>query len=573
MLGHLQVKNFALIEDMEIELSPGLNVITGETGAGKSLFVDAVQVALGARASTDYIRSGAEEASVWALFVLPDDDLALPMEELGIDAPEGTVLVQRDLRRHGANKARINGRLASVATVADFSRSMVELHGQHEQRGLLEPNTQRDILDAVGGHPLLQRRAEVGGLVERLREVTREQDDLLGDERERARRLDLLMYQLNEIGEADLDPAEEEDLLRRREVMAHTEDLRRISGDAVDRLSEGDPSRPAILFELGAISENLERMAGLDGDLEPIARGIQSGYLEIEEAVSSLRRYLEDLHFDEDEQRRIEERLELISGLKRKYGGSVDEVLEYGREVSSEIERIESSEEEASRLAKLREDLEVSLGDAALDLGRMRCEAAKRLKERVESELAGLHMEDTHFEARLSQREDPAGIGVGDKTVRISYTGAEEVEFLIAPNPGEPPMPLRRIASGGELARISLALESAAAAVQSPPTLIFDEIDAGVGGRAGTAVARKLAHLATTHQVLCVTHLPQIAAMADSHFHLAKETHEDRTISSAKLLDSEERVEEIARMLAGDIDRTAALEHARSMLAGARDHR
>ena len=569
MLAHLQVKNFALIEGVEVELAPGLNVITGETGAGKSLFVDAVQVALGARASADFVRTGADSAAVWALFILPETrELADLLAELGIEAPEGTVLVERELRREGANRARINDRLASVSAIGEFSRHMVELHGQHEGRGLLDPATQRDILDSVGGAELRSVRRRVGERVGELADIRRAQERLLGDDRERARRLDLLRYQKDEIEAARITPEEESALNDQRHRMANLETLRSGTASAVGRLSEGDAQRPALLEDLGEIAEGLERILAVDPELETAARTVESASLELEEVARSLRRYLENLSFDAEDQRRVEERLELIADLKRKYGGTVEEVLAYGRGVAREIEAIESSEEEAARLAEERGRVETALGEAARELGVLRHRAAKELVERVEAQLADLHMEDTRFEVDFARREDvEAGISIEGRSYRVGAHGAEDVEFLIAPNPGEPPLPLRRIASGGELARISLALESAAAAVASPPTLIFDEIDAGVGGRAGTAVARKLAELARTHQVLCVTHLAQIAALADAHFYLAKSVSGDRTASSVTALEGESRVEEVARMLSGDIDRDAAIEHARSMIA------
>ncbi len=568
MLAHLQVKNFALIEGIEVEPGPGLNVITGETGAGKSLFVDAIQVALGARASTDLIRTGAGLAAVWALFELPNDArITALMEELGIEAPDNTILVEREIRRERANRAKINGRLASVSAITDFSAAMVELHGQHEQRGLLDPSRQLEILDTTGGEDLLATRSELRSLVGELRDIAQRQSGILGDERERARRLDLLRYQLSEIEAADLDVAEEEELLEQRKRMANLETLRSTGAKAVGLLAEGNPERPPLLEELGEIVDELERALALDSAIEDIHRGVQSGMLELEEAARSLRRYLEDLAFDEGDQRRVEERLQSLADLKRKYGASVSEVLEYAERVRGEIAEIESSEVEAQRLRERRSEVEQSLGVVAARLGHLRSQAAQRLEQMVEGELADLHMGDTSFEVRLTRREDPAGIPVDGKPTRVGSDGAEEVEFLIAPNPGEPARPLRRIASGGELARISLALESAAAGMESPPTLIFDEIDAGVGGRAGTAVARKLASLAAKYQVLCVTHLPQIAALADVHFYLTKEIRGDRTVSLLRRLEGDERIAEVARMLAGDIDREAALEHARSMIA------
>jgi len=568
LLAHLQVKNFALIEDIEVELSDGLNVITGETGAGKSLFVDAMQVALGGRGSTEFVRTGAEEATVWALFDLPDSLHAQQiLDDLGIEAPEATVLIEREIRRSGANRARINGRLASVATIAAFSKSMVELHGQHEQRGLISPNRQREILDSMGGPSLAAGLQAVESAVRRLRSIYERQREILGDSRERARRLDLLRYQRDEIDGAALDPHEEDELLDRRNVMANVQALRTGIGEAVTVLSEGDAGRVPMLEELGHLSASLGRLADMDPALGATQEVIHSAQLELEEAARALRRYLDCLDFDPQDRERVEQRLQLLTELKRKYGSSIQEVIAYGQEVVAEIARIESSEEEAERLGEEQLQAEREVAEAANALGAMRREAAESLRAGVESELADLHMENTRFAVHFERHEDPEGVPLGDGRFRVGLRGAEDVEFMISPNPGEPLMPLRRVASGGELARISLALESAAAAIESPPTLIFDEIDAGVGGRAGSAVARKLAGLARCHQVLCVTHLPQIASYADVHFYLAKHSSDERTVSTLTRLSAEQRVDEVARMLAGDIDREAAIAHARKMIA------
>ncbi len=567
MLVQLEVKNFALIESIAVELEWGLNVITGETGAGKSLFVDAAQVALGGRASHDFIRSGSDRSEVRALFVLNHRRLPEALaEKLALDE-ENTVLIERELRREGANRARINGRLASVNTIDEFASYMVELHGQHEQHRLLRADQQRALLDALGGETLEEERRQVADQYAAWRAVQEELTALLGDDAERARRLDFLRYQVQEIEAAELSPEEERELRERRKILGNLDQLREGLAEGMNLLSEGDPMHPALIEQMGQLVTMLGRLSEIDQTLEPAFSTSDGLQQQLQDLGRDLREHLDQLPFDPNELETIQERLQGIADLKRKYGATIADVLAYGDQARAEIERIESSEKRIEELKAKQEELEGQLANAAVVLSERRQETAQWLEVALIEALSDLQMEETQFEVAFEWPDDKHGIRIGDRRVRCSPHGADEVGFLISPNPGEPLMPLGKVASGGELARIMLALKNIAADADDTPTLIFDEIDAGVGGKAGQAVARKLASLARTHQVLCVTHLPQIAALADNHYHLRKRRVEGRTVTELLQLSGDDRVDELARMLGGDADATGR-EHARRLLAG-----
>ncbi len=569
ILGHLAVKNFALIEDVEVELKPGLNIITGETGAGKSLFVDAVQISLGRRGSSEYVRTGSSESVIQALFLIPDPGFRGGLlEDLGIGEEDGQVLVERQLRRDGNNRARINGRLASVTTIRNLASAIVDLHGQHEQHGLLSSREQLEMLDSLAGEGVYRLRGQVARVHRELGRVREEIRSNLGDPKERARQLDLLQYQLQEIDEADLKPDEQEQLQKKRNILGNLDLLQTGVAEFLGLVMEGTPGRRSVLDELGDRVASLGRMADIDGNLGEPLETLQAAQFEIEEVARTLRRYAEGLDFDPRALHLVEQRLDLIHRLRQKYGSSVKEVLEYRDRVADKILDIENSKERVEALLEKERVLVGELGALAGELSDLRRETASQVRVQVEEELADLSMENTQFDIAFAREPDEDGVQVAGEWVRCSDRGVDLVEFVISPNPGEPLRPLRQTASGGELARIMLALKNILAGADATPVLIFDEIDAGIGGEAGGAVARKLAALARSHQVLCVTHLPQIAAMADQHLHLRKETRGGRTISNLFPVTGPERIGEIARML-GETAGEAAMEHARQLLEAA----
>ncbi len=567
MLAHLSVENFALLEKMEVELRPGLNVITGETGAGKSLFVDAVAVALGARGSSEYIRSGADTTHVSALFYCSESAGGQKLQRLSFASGEDSeVLIERQLRRDQQNRAWVNGRLSSVNSIKEFARMMVDMHGQHQQQGLLRPSEQLRMLDEMAGKQAQCAAATVATLHHQLSGIRDELRDLTGDDKERARRLDLLKYQLREIDEAELDPEEEQDLKNRQNILANLQQLRSGIGQLLTRLNDGFQGASPVVDEVGQMAESLGRLADIDNSLREDADSLRGVQYELQEAGRTLRHYLENLDYDPGQLEQVQRRLDEISQLKSKYGNSVQEVLQYREEVAGHIESIEGSEKRIEDLKKRQEEVSRQLGEAANQLSQLRQKFASTLQTRMQQELSDLHMEDAEFTIEFQRQPDENGVPVGQQRYHCTPFGIDTVEFMIAPNPGEPMMKLRNIASGGELARLMLALKNVAAGAGSTPVLIFDEIDAGVGGKAGRAIAQKLDSIAKNHQVLSVTHLPQVAAAADAHFLLHKESVAGRTVSKLTPVSDEVRVREIARMLGGSPEDAAAKRHARQLL-------
>ncbi|MFO8061068.1 MAG: AAA family ATPase, partial [Bacillota bacterium] len=403
ILGHLAVKDFALIEDVEVELQPGLNIITGETGAGKSLFVDAVEISLGRRGSSEFIRTGAPESVLQALFFIPDPDFRGGLlERLGIQDEGGQVLVERLLRRDGNNRARINGRLASVTTIRNLASAIVDLHGQGEQHGLLSSAEQLEMLDSLAGERVPELRERVAELHRELNQTRRKILENLGDEKERARQLDLLQYQLREIDEARLQPEEEEELQQRRRILGNLDLLRTGAAEFSGLVMEGAPGRRPLVDQMGELEGSLRHLADIDEDLgEPLER-LRAARFEIEEVARTLRHYREALDFDPRELHRVEERLDLIGALKRKYGSSVREVLEYRDGVAREMEDIENSRERVEALRQREVVLVEELGAVAADLSDLRKAAASQVEVRVEEELADLSMENTEFDISFS---------------------------------------------------------------------------------------------------------------------------------------------------------------------------
>ena len=567
-LGNLAVSNFALLDNVEAELSPGLNVITGETGAGKSLFVDALEIALGGRALSEYIRTGASRATVQALFFAEDGGIVEPvLERLGIElGAEREILIERELRANGQNRARINGQLTSVSAIRDLARNLVDMHGQHAQQGLLQRSAQLEMLDALSGEKGRRLRTEVSGLYEQLSSVEDELQSIVGDEKERARRQDLLNYQLEEIDEAELRPNEDEELEHRGRILGNYEMLQSEISAIVSSLMDEEHGRSALLDQLGHMASTLRHLADIDDELTSVREAFDRVQFDLQEAARSLRHYRDGLNYDPAELRRIESRLDVLNGLMRKYGSSIEEIMAYRDEVAAAIDDLESSEQRAIELREQREEMLCRIAEKSGQLSRCRASTAEAIRGRVERELAELSMENTRFDVRLEREPHQEGVEVDGERVRLGPTGIDTVEFLISPNPGEPLKPLRQIASGGELARIMLALKNILAGAHGTPVLIFDEVDAGVGGEAGGAIARKLADLARSHQVLCVSHLAQTAAMADSHHHLEKKVVDGKTTSTLESLEGEKRMREIARMLAGDAGEALATEHARRLL-------
>jgi len=568
VLLELEIENLALIEKLQLALAPGLNILTGETGAGKSILIDAIGLVLGARGSTDYIRAGAEQARVTALFQLPPlPDLKASLEEAGIELDENSqLLISRELSASGKSTCRINGRLASVSLLRSLGQQLVDIHGQHEHQSLLRPENHITYLDSYGDAELTGLRQAFQDCYHTYRSLQKRLAKLEEEAKETARKLDFYSFQRAEIAAANLQRGEEEELLTQREILKHTERLFQLCGDSYRVLYEDDWGGQSVLDSMGQVVGWLQQAAAIDPRLGPICEGLESISFQVEEIAREIRSYRDNLELNPGSLEEVEERLYVLSELKRKYGKSIEEILDYYNWLQREIEALEQYTVNKQELEEKYAASKKKLADYALKLSRARHKLACQLEREVMRELAYLGMEKTIFSVAISQQEDGEGIELGGKRVAITEEGIDQVEFLLAPNPGEPPKPLARIASGGELSRIMLALKSVLAASDTVPTLIFDEIDAGIGGRTAQAVAERLAALGRTRQVLCVTHLPQIASMADSHYQIKKDVVAGRTYTRVKPLAEDEQVEELARMQGGARVTETTRQHAREML-------
>lgn len=571
MLRELRIKNFALIDDLTLTLGPGLIALTGETGAGKSIIVDALNAALGERVTSDAIRSGADSAHIEAVFDLSDAPEAQAAAEQAGIALDGTTITLARTIAAGRSYYRINGQPANMADLRAIGEHLADIHGQHEHQSLIHERTHREFLDAYGDAEHQELLAVYRETYTKLREARQAREQLATDERTRAQRLDLLRFQVQEIDNAGLSPDEDEELAAERERLIHFERLRTGTAAAFNAL---DDETNGALEPLRRAAQVVEELAEIDARLADSAAALVDAVDRAEEAARTLRDYLEEM---EDEPGRIDEveaRLNLIAGLRRKYGDTVREILAYREQAAREIERLEGAEASAEELEQRIAELERQAGEAAQRLSQSRGELAERLARQVEEELRPLGMEHARFEVQIEADADEQGLPDSEgRRWAADAGGIDRVRFMLSANPGEELRPLSRIASGGELSRVMLTFKSICAAGSRVPTIVFDEIDANIGGRTAAAVAEKLVAVASYAQVLCITHLPQIACMADRQISVTKTIGDDRTVVGVHELDDEERVGEIARMM-GERDTTrTAREHAAAMLAQAAESR
>jgi DNA repair protein RecN (Recombination protein N) len=553
MLAELHVSHFAIIDDLQLIFHPGFNVLTGETGAGKSIIIDAIELLLGGKSSQEMVRAGDRLARVEGIFELDGqhaERVRTWLQQHELDEEDGQIILAREVRRGGRSVSRINGRAVSQALLSELGDMLVDIHGQGQHLSLLKVRTHIDLLDEYAG--LSSQRAVVSGLVSELRQVRSELAHLRRSAREIAQRIDLLSYQVQEIDDAGLTPGEEEALESERRRLANAETLMSETAVLATLLSEGDAEAPSALDVLGAALMHLQKLARLDPDLEPLTDQAES----LSEGVSDLAReinaYASGLEFDPARLTEVEDRLALIYQLKRKYGDTIADILAFGEQARAELALLSDSETRSGALETREEELLRAIGEESLALSRARRAAAADLARAVEQELEDLRMEGTRFQAELVQHPDPDGCYAGDERLAFDATGIDRVQFLVSANPGEPLRPLAKVASGGETARLMLALKNVLSRADDTPTLIFDEIDQGIGGRVGAVVGQKLLTLARDHQVLCVTHLAQIAAYADKHLQVTKNVVEDRTVSELTVLEGDARAAELAAMMGAD---------------------
>ena len=551
MLTDLSIKNIAIIDSLQLSFRTGLTVLTGETGAGKSIIIDAVGLIMGARAYSDLIRSGAEEAVVEAIFDISRlPELRRQIEDAGLESGN-ELLIKRSISRSGKNRIFINGGMATLALLADISRCLINIYGQHESQTLLKPDNNLLLLDAFAG--LTTQREEFTGIFGQVQAVQERLVRLEDEEREAARKLDLLSFQSAEIAMANLRSGEEEELEERRQVLASAEKLGGASTEAFERLYGGDG---AILGQLRRINSSITELALIDPELGELSANMESAYLQLEDAAISLRNYASRIEADPAALQQTDDRLDQIGRLKKKYAPTTGGILAFKQEIDAELDLLRGREQDRHQLEVTRDELTTMLITQGRDLTKRRTKAAAALKKALEAEAHQLAMKNAIFEITLDALTEPR------------TSGFERIEFLFSPNPGEAPRPLARIASGGELSRLMLAIKQVLPE-GDVPTLVFDEVDAGIGGATAELVGRKLKNVAAQQQVLCITHLPQVAVFADHHLRVEKMVTDNRTSTQVMLLEGNERTREIARMLAGATITDSAVSHATEMLAAA----
>ncbi|MEK9629769.1 MAG: DNA repair protein RecN [Nitrospinota bacterium] len=563
MLKEIRIQKFAIIENLVVNFEAGLNVLTGETGAGKSIIIDALNLLLGGRADTDAIRTGETTALVEGIFQISNDDTLALVQEIGIETEDGELHIKRQISNTGKNRCFLNDSQITVSTLAKIGDRLVDLHGQHDHQTLLHPEIHVDLLDLFGKSKknldaFSKEFTEYQNLVKTLQSLNT-------DEKERLQREEFLSFQISEIDAANLSEGEEDELKAEKNKLRHSEKIRSALEQSQALLSE---QNGAILESLRQVLKELEPLVEIDKDLESPLQRSQSAFYELEEVEDTLRTHNRSLDFNPERLEEIEDRLAEISGLKRKFGNDVSEILAKRNQFAEELEQLAGNEENRKQLSADIAKKEKIVSKLAIELAEKREAGAKSLKQGVEKELKDLHMNGVRFGVDFNYPSDPEGF-VEYKKVKLKPTsiGLGTLEFLFSPNPGEELRPLAKIASGGELSRIMLALKSILNKQDTIPVMIFDEVDTGIGGRVAEKVGDKLKKVAETKQVFCITHLPQIAGMASTHYRVEKKVEGKRTRSGIKLLEYEERVEELARMSSGEKITEASLQHARELIS------
>ena len=565
MLSELVIRKFAIIDELAISFSCGFNVLSGETGAGKSIILNAINLLKGKRTTADIIRSDEQEATVEALFdISKDHPLLNKLLELGVES-EDNLIIKRVISNTGKNKIFINGGLATLGMLGGIGDTLITLSGQHENQVLLDSERHIDLLDEFGG--LLSLREKVETLYQDITTRCHKLKEIDLDAKKRTERASLLEFQCNEIENSQLKIKEDEDIKGEKNILIHSERLLRHSQHAYETIYNANES---VIEKLKVVIRNVKEMSEIDPSLKDIYDAMDSSVIELEDIAVSLRDYSQKIEFDPNRLEEIETRLLEINRLKKKYGSEIDEILQFKDRAYRELNEISQTKENVSRIKEEIQTLKIEMLRLCEELSAMRKTAAERLQAGIEKELSSIGMDKTVFEVNIvnhaiqSKGEEREKWSIDD--LKMTSKGIDRVEFLISPNPGEHPRPLSRIASGGELSRVILALKGMLAKEGGAETLIFDEVDAGIGGRVADMVGEKLKSISKFHQVICITHLPQIARFADTHYFISKGLKDGRTVTSVKRLNKEQRVDEIARMLGGREISDTLREHAREMI-------
>ncbi|MFP4020537.1 MAG: DNA repair protein RecN [Halanaerobium sp.] len=558
MLSDLQVKNFALINKVNINFKQGLNILSGETGAGKSIIIGALDLLLGARANTDVIRSGKKAAYISAFFQPEEVEIINNiLNEAGIEKEENGVLIAREIRENGRNRTLINGQLATLKIVKKISRYLIDIHGQHEHQLLLDQSSHLMVLDAFIGDEISGLKSEIKTLYQKLSEVRTDLSEIEIDDSQRARELDIINFQIEEIEAASLQEDEYEELKEEYKSLVHGEEIYSAAAELLNALSGDDYGEKGIMDRLAVLKNKFAEIEEYNQTLKDLNKKFADIYYGLEEFVFDLNDFESSFAYDEERISVISDRLDMINTLLRKYGEDVETVLSYLDELYQKRDKLENIEDKISALNRKKSELKKKILAKSKILSELRKKYAADLEKKLKAELKDLAMEDVRFKVDFSEKE-------------ISQDGIDQIEFLISPNRGEDLKSLAKIASGGELSRIMLSLKTITAALDQVDTLIFDEVDSGVGGKTAAKMAAKLGQISKDRQIICITHLPQLASAANHHFLIKKEKGENRTFTKIHALDKKERVNEIARMIGGTTITDKTLAHAEEMLQLAR---
>lgn len=559
MLLQLDIRNIALIDKLSLEIAPGLNVLTGETGAGKSIIIDSINAVLGERVTKDIIRNGKDKAFIEAIFELENKNIDDILEQLGIEAEEGNIIISREICYSGKNTCRINGRLVNVSVLKQVGELLLDIHGQHDNQSLLKTETHIELLDAFGGETIEKLKADYLMIFMQYKSIKSKLQGIIGDKGEIARKMDMLKFQVDEIRNAKLKKGEDEDINKQRQVLANSEKIMNSIICSYELLNEDDNGKSA-LYNLNKALQELSNIIKYDESLLPISEKLESIIYQLEDICEDLRAKREEVEFNPDTLSNIDERLDIISRLKRKYGSTLEEVLEFLRKSQNEYDELLQSESLIEDLNKQLTALVQKLSDSAVILHLERQKSALILEKNITAELENLEMKNSSFKVNLLLNEDEK---------HFTKNGLNTAEFLISSNIGEPLKPLSKIASGGEMSRIMLAIKTILANIDEIPTLIFDEIDTGISGKAAQKVGEKLSYISKNHQVLCVTHLSQLACMADNHLLIEKNSNGENTFTTVKYLNRKGRIEEVARIIGGSDITTLATAHAEELITAA----
>ncbi len=533
MISTINIKNIGIIDNLSIDLNQGFNVLTGETGAGKTLIIDSLSIISGGRFSKEMIRKGENYSYVEACIYIPESETSV----------DGNIIVSREIYENGRNSCKINGRLVTVSELKEFMKNVIDIHGQLDNQTLLDKASHIGYLDSFVGEKILKLKAKYRELFDKYNKINLELKNNYGDEKEKQRKLDLLRYQLNEIEDVKLKIGEDETLEEQRKIMLNSSKIAENLEIADNALSE------QAIDSINVAIRALEKIENIDKEYEQKLSGLKNIYYDIQEIARDINGMKDDVCFDEEERNNIEERLDIIFSLKRKYGNSIHEILQYKEKVEKEIFEIENLDEINNKLKNELKEIELKMAELAKQMNEIRIKEGNELAIKINKELQDLEMQNAKFEVEVISQEE------------FNKNGLDIVEFLISTNIGEEKKPLIKIASGGEMSRIMLAIKSVLADVDKVPVLVFDEIDTGISGIAAKAVSMKMKNIARHHQVLCVTHLASIAAKGDSNYYISKEVNDNKTVTKIKLLTEEETIKEIARIASGEIT-DVALKHA-----------